>query len=322
MRRVFWDRWPWTSLTRAGFMRAKAKPSNSQPILVVDSEVVRQIRQHARSSSKAEVCGVLIGQDRDQNIEVAACIEGQNAEEAGAHVTFTQDTWEHIYAVKDQKYPDKRIVGWYHSHPGFGVFLSDHDTFIHKNFFSSPGQVAWVFDPHSDEEGCFGWVSGRIERLAQIGVVDRRGGEKAGEGGTSEPGAADGADSYLVDVQPAKRKTSPIGIRRIDADALKESSDSSLERLVFRVFFYLLVLALGFALSWHFFPRVVVMPVLVDPRTGQLIDLQTGEIVADPHDANGVTAGRASPTKSDPSNPGQPSSSNQNEEKGNDAKLK
>jgi proteasome lid subunit RPN8/RPN11 len=301
-------------------MRAKAKPLNSQPTLVVNSEVVRQIRQHARSSSKTEVCGVLIGQDRDHRVEVAACIEGQNAEAAGAHVTFTQDTWEHIYAVKDQKYPDERIVGWYHSHPGFGVFLSDHDTFIHKNFFSSPGQVAWVFDPHSDEEGCFGWVSGRIERLAQIGVVDRRGGEEAGGWATPEPGDTDGADSDVVEVQREKRKSSPIGIRRNEAG--EGSSDSSLERLVFRVFFYLVVLALGFALSWYFFPRVVVMPVLVDPRTGQLIDPQTGQIVAEPQDASGAGAGRATPTKPDPNNSGQPPSSNQSGKKGNDAEPK
>jgi hypothetical protein len=108
----------------------------------------------------------------------------------------------------------------------------------------------------------------------------------------------------------------------MDADESKESSDSSLERLVFRVFFYLLVLALGFALSWYFFPRVVVMPVLVDPRTGQLIDPQTGQVVADPQDANGAGAGRASPAKPDPSNSGQPPSSNQNGKKGNDAKPK
>src|ERR1700727_566412 len=219
-------------------MKPKAKPSNAQPALVVDSEVVRQIRQHARSSSKAEVCGVLIGQDRDHRIEVAACIEGQNAEEGGAHVTFTQNTWEHIYAVKDQNYPQERIVGWYHSHPGFGLFLSDHAPFIQKNFFSSPGQVAWVFDPHSDEEGCFGWVGGRIERLKQIGVVDRRGGEEAQEGTQPETSAAHGA---CDEATPAQRdqKIGPLKIRRRDADETKESRDSSLERLVFNVFFYL-----------------------------------------------------------------------------------
>jgi proteasome lid subunit RPN8/RPN11 len=136
-------------------MSQKSKSENSQPTLVIDGEVVRKVRQHARSSIKTEICGVLIGQDRPGRIEIQACIPGENAEEAGAHVTFTQGTWEHIYQVKDKEYPDARIVGWYHSHPGFGIFLSDHDAFIHQNFFASPGQVAWVFDPHSDEEGCF-----------------------------------------------------------------------------------------------------------------------------------------------------------------------
>jgi hypothetical protein len=72
--------------------------------------------------------------------------------------------------VKDKDYPDKSVVGWYHSHPGFGVFLSDHDLFIHENFFSARHQVAWVYDPHSDEEGCFGWENGRTRRLKQITV--------------------------------------------------------------------------------------------------------------------------------------------------------
>jgi proteasome lid subunit RPN8/RPN11 len=301
-------------------MKAKAKPSNAQPALVVDSEVVRQIRQHARSSSKAEVCGVLIGQDRDHRIDVAACIEGQNAEEAGAHVTFTQDTWEHIYAVKDQKYPEERIVGWYHSHPGFGVFLSDHDTFIHKNFFSSPGQVAWVFDPHSDEEGCFGWVGGRIERLKQIGVVDRRGGEEAHEGERPEPGPANDADDEAMPLQ--REKKIPIGIRRRDTEEASESSDSSLERLVFTVFFYLAAAALGFALAWYVFPRVVVMPVLLDPRTGQLIDPQTGQVIAEPN-LRGGAATPADSAKPDTNNPGQPPpSSNPSGKKGNDAQPK
>jgi proteasome lid subunit RPN8/RPN11 len=298
-------------------MKARAKTSNAQPALMVDSEVVRQIRQHARSSSKAEVCGVLIGQDRDHRIDVAACIEGQNAEEAGAHVTFTQDTWEHIYAVKDQKYPAERIVGWYHSHPGFGVFLSDHDTFIHRNFFSSPGQVAWVFDPHSDEEGCFGWVGGRIERLTQIGVVDRRGGEEAHEGG--ESGSAKDIDAETADAPRARKTISPIRIRRRDADDDSESSESSLERLVFRVFFYLAALALGFAVCWYIFPRVVVMPVLLDPRTGQLIDLQTGQVVAESPNAKGGTV--APPAKPDPNKLGQPPS-NPADKKGDDAQPK
>lgn len=260
-------------------MKAKSKSVSSQPALAVDSEVVRTIRQHARSCQTTEVCGVLIGQDRDRRIEVSACIEGQNAEEAGAHVTFTQDTWEHIYAVKDKKFPSERIVGWYHSHPGFGIFLSEHDTFIHKNFFSSPGQVAWVFDPHSDEEGCFGWVDGRIERLTRIAVVDRRGGEAADakSAAESDSAAAHSNHDSTDAAPPAENKH--IRVERFEAEAAGKDGFSSLEQLVAKVFFSIALLALGGFSSWYLFPRVEVVPVLVDPRNGNLVDPLTRKVV-------------------------------------------
>lgn len=143
---------------------------STQPVMVMEAEVARKIRQHARTSMKAEVCGVLIGNTEHERMTVEACIPGINAAQGGAHVTFTQDTWEHIYKIKDKEYPDDKIVGWYHSHPGFGVFLSEHDLFIQQNFFSNPQQVAWVYDPHTDEEGCFGWIGGNIEKLSAIRV--------------------------------------------------------------------------------------------------------------------------------------------------------
>jgi proteasome lid subunit RPN8/RPN11 len=275
-------------------MKAKSKSVSSQPALAVDSEVVRTIRQHARSCQTTEVCGVLIGQDRDHRIEVSACIEGQNAEEAGAHVTFTQDTWEHIYAVKDKNFPNDRIVGWYHSHPGFGIFLSEHDTFIHKNFFSSPGQVAWVFDPHSDEEGCFGWVDGRIERLTRIAVVDRHGGETADVRFEPEHGSVGAPSNHNSDTAPLESEQ-PVRVRRLETESAGGDSYSSLEQLVAKVFFVLALIALGGLSSWYLFPRVEIVPVAVDPRNGALVDLQTGKVVGQlPPEA------LVNPAKSDP----------------------
>jgi proteasome lid subunit RPN8/RPN11 len=241
-----------------------------QPTVFIQGEVLRKIRQHARSSLKTEICGVLIGQDRPNRIEIQACISGANAEEAGAHVTFTQDTWEHIYQVKDKEYPHLRIVGWYHSHPGFGVFLSDHDAFIHRNFFSSPGQVAWVFDPYSDEEGCFGWAHEILERISRITVIDERGGERVQESGRNEP-------SPVVDFLPkAESGFSPVASH---SSYREEHGENPLLRLATNVFSYLAVLLVGFLLAWYFFPRVAVVPVPVDPRTGKPIADYTMEAV-------------------------------------------
>jgi proteasome lid subunit RPN8/RPN11 len=259
-------------------MKVKAKTASVQPFLLMDSEVVRRIRQHARSSSSTEICGVLIGQDKDNRIEVTASIQGENAEQAGAHVTFTQDTWEHIYAVKDKKFPNERIVGWYHSHPGFGIFLSEHDLFIHKNFFSSPGQVAWVYDPHSDEEGCFGWVNGRIERLTRIAVQDAHGGERVE--GDKEHASITTNQARDVVAHSSTEPTNGGGrVVRIESIEGEDNSSSSLEKLVERVFFSLTLLILGGLISWYLLPHTVLVPVVIDPSNGKLIDVQTGEVV-------------------------------------------
>ncbi len=233
-----------------------AKPrTNIAPPVVVSSDVVRRVRQHARSHMKTEVCGVLIGEMKDNAVQIDECIAGKDAAQAGTHVTFTQDTWEHIYKVKDAEFPDERIVGWYHSHPGFGIFLSEHDTFIHRNFFSAPGQVAWVYDPHSDEEGFFGWVGERIERLGLISMTDARGGEECSEThGAPEAAAQDDEDLQSDLPQHGEVKQKP-----------------SLRWLV-SLLSHLVAIALGLLIAWYIFPRVVVIP--VDPQTGKpLLDL-------------------------------------------------
>jgi proteasome lid subunit RPN8/RPN11 len=232
----------------------------------ISTEVARQIRQHARSNLKNEVCGVLIGGFEDGATHVRACIAGVNAAQGGAHVTFTQDTWEHIYKIKDRDFPDERIVGWYHSHPGFGIFLSDHDTFIHKNFFSAPEQVAWVFDPHSDEEGCFGWHGGHLERIPRFAFTDAHGGEPANASNKPEPIRALDSDSEWGEEPVRNAKNNDMN----DTDDSGSDEDlSKLARTATTLFSHLAVLLIGGLLVWYFLPHIVVMPVPVDPQTGR-----------------------------------------------------
>ena len=65
----------------------------------------------------------------------------------GASLTFTHETWADLHSQVEQKYPTEMIVCWHHTHPGFGVFLSGYDQFIHRNFFPEPWQIALVVDP-------------------------------------------------------------------------------------------------------------------------------------------------------------------------------
>lgn len=223
--------------------------------LQIDSEVTRGIRQHARAFMTTEVCGVLVGEERNGAVEVQASIEASQAAQAGTHVTFTQDAWEEIYRVKDQDYPDHRIVGWYHSHPGFGVFLSEHDTFIHRNFFSSPNQVAWVYDPHTDEEGCFGWIDGEIHRIPLLAIVDQSGdGEERTPREDVHASANETPQAEEISVSHSRRPPPP-----------RKRQTKSPAQMAINTASYLGVAIIGFLTCFYLFPSFVGLA--VDPAT-------------------------------------------------------
>ena len=133
--------------------------------VVIRQSVLNKIHAHGHSVDGIEVCGVLVGNvHRDAFgpwLYVEQAIQGNGATERAAQVTFTAETWAHIQTVMDRDYPDRRILGWYHTHPGFGIFLSDMDVFIQDNFFGEPWQVALVYDPKAKEEGVFLWKAGK-----------------------------------------------------------------------------------------------------------------------------------------------------------------
>ena len=124
----------------------------------------QDIQNHAKENASIEICGVLIGdiyKDEDgPYLSISASVRGEYASNSAGQVTFTQETWAYINEIKDSKHPEERIVGWYHSHPEFGIFLSPQDNFIQKSFFSEPWQVAFVVDPVSNKEGFFSWHKG------------------------------------------------------------------------------------------------------------------------------------------------------------------
>ncbi|WP_428305524.1 Mov34/MPN/PAD-1 family protein [Lacipirellula sp.] len=137
-------------------------------------EVHRGVNAHAKEDTSVEICGVLVGVwGRDELgpfAQVSNFIRCDNASSKVAEVTFTHESWAQINQEMDSKYADKRIVGWYHSHPDFGIFLSDRDCFIHEHFFSGAGQVAYVVDPVRDLEGVFAWQKGKPTPLAHYWI--------------------------------------------------------------------------------------------------------------------------------------------------------
>ncbi len=126
------------------------------------------IHLHGQTRTDVELCGVLLGTGcRDEHgayLLVEHAIAGTSASSRSTNVTFTADTWQQIQTVMDRDFPDKKMVGWYHTHPGFGIFLSGMDVFICDNFFNLPWQIAFVYDPLGGDEGNFVWRAGKPVR--------------------------------------------------------------------------------------------------------------------------------------------------------------
>lgn len=168
-------------------LRQKEFPAAQKYRIFIARQAHEAVWEHARQSVNegreekgeiVEVGGVLIGEiykDKEGPfLEIAAAIVAQHTKNEGTQMTFTPETWVHVNQVKAKKYPDARIVGWYHTHPRFGIFLSDMDKFIHQHHFPQPWTTALVVDPVKETEGFFVWNDGEPSPAREYWVGSER----------------------------------------------------------------------------------------------------------------------------------------------------
>lgn len=133
--------------------------------ILLDEAPLRAMQAHALSSLDREVAGVMIGHQPEKQpdgryvVHVIDSIIAKHTVMQGASVTYTPESWRYMTDTLWERYPDESavIVGWYHTHPGFGIFLSGMDLFIHQNFFTQIWHIAYVLDPRARTSGFFSW---------------------------------------------------------------------------------------------------------------------------------------------------------------------
>jgi proteasome lid subunit RPN8/RPN11 len=133
--------------------------NDALPIYIHEA-TLEQILDYSERGASHEIGGFLLGGlhvDRCEYIEIRHFLPACDARSRAASLTFTHETWARLTRDVDEHFPGETIVGWHHTHPNFGIFLSAYDLFIHRHFFSEPWQVALVVDPHRQELGFFQW---------------------------------------------------------------------------------------------------------------------------------------------------------------------
>lgn len=149
-------------------------PRKNELPVYIDLDVMRDMEAHALSDTSVELGGVMLGgqyHDSEGNafVMVTDSLRAQHFEATKGSFKFTHDTWQQISRERDEFPEDLQMVGWYHTHPDWGVFLSGMDMFICDNFFNRPLDLALVIDPCRGDRGVFQWVDDPRERIRRIG---------------------------------------------------------------------------------------------------------------------------------------------------------
>jgi len=147
-------------------------------IFVTQNAYVRMCA-HAGSDLDNEVGGWMAGKYcRDSLhgtpfIVIDAILPAVYTQQGAAHLTFTGDTQVALHNHLDTHFPDKVFLGWYHTHPRMGIFLSQWDAWLHQNFFPETWQVALVIEPHKSIGGFFmRQEDGNLDQQAYFGFYE------------------------------------------------------------------------------------------------------------------------------------------------------
>lgn len=162
--------------------------------IYISQPAYKTIHRFAAGKTVTESGGMLVGNIIEEfgktNVIICGFVEAKCCEATPTTLKFTHETWDYCHKEIDKKYPGKKIVGWIHTHPNFGIFLSEYDKFIQENFFKEEYEIAYVVDPIQNIEGFYFWINGRIERCKGFYIFDKTGVKISIENDTEQKNAA------------------------------------------------------------------------------------------------------------------------------------
>lgn len=133
-----------------------------------------KIIYHASTSPNVEVAGLLLGKDARGVVEVWDAVTGPQEGHAG-YVKLNEEVMALVAEKLMMLGLDIYIVGWYHSHPGYGLFLSAIDVrtqLAYQALYSK--SIALVIDPSKFlEHGDVSDIAFKVFRVdGELGVVE------------------------------------------------------------------------------------------------------------------------------------------------------
>lgn len=115
-------------------------------------KIIAHCKAHAEEH--LEVMGLLVGDVFAWDSESFTLVKDAvttDLEATNISVRFDSAGFEGLFGQLDRLKYDYVLVGWYHSHPGLGCFMSQTDITTQRRMFNSPFHSALVVDPIKQE---------------------------------------------------------------------------------------------------------------------------------------------------------------------------
>lgn len=149
---------------------------NDDVKVYIKQDVYKALEKLSASDTTKELGSIILGDYSEElgktHVIISDYVEAKYTDASASTLTFTHETWDYVHREHERLYPQKKIIGWQHTHPNYGIFLSNYDMFIHENFFNMPFQIAYVIDPIQNIRGFFQWKNGKIEKLKGYYIYD------------------------------------------------------------------------------------------------------------------------------------------------------
>lgn len=149
---------------------------NDDVKVYIKQDVYKALEKLSASDTTTELGSIILGEYSEElgktHVIISDYIEAKYTDASASTLTFTHETWDYVHREHERLYPQKKIIGWQHTHPNYGIFLSNYDVFIQENFFNMPFQIAYVIDPIQNIRGFFQWKNGKIEKLKGYYIYD------------------------------------------------------------------------------------------------------------------------------------------------------
>lgn len=128
----------------------RPRPAKGASVFVCEN-AFRDMADHADRGLEegVEIMGLMMGSlYRDDLGTYAVVTDTATAglESSESSVRFDKDSFEELFESMDGS-DGELVVGWYHSHPGFGCYMSDTDLRTHTGIFGGDTGFALVIDP-------------------------------------------------------------------------------------------------------------------------------------------------------------------------------